>query len=387
MAKSVSMISKSITQLSTCFLLCLSFLLVSCNGDSVEPKKDFVITFDTKGGGNIPSITVPEGGVATKPATPIKDNSNFYDWFIDDDVTPAKFDFDTPITNDITIYARWAVGGSIVDNKFIYDRTSEHVIVPHGVKEITYLNFDGTNKLKTISLPNSIKSIGAYAFLNSSLTSITIPTSVTSIGDHAFYRCSGLTSISIPNSVAHVGDYAFAVCSGLTSITIPSSITSIGSYTFSNCTRLTNIAIPNSVTSIGDAAFLDSGLTSITIPASVTSIGMATFSGCNSLTSVTIPNSVISIESNVFLSCSNLTSITIPNSVTSIGMAAFGNCRNLQSVTLLRAATQGVTTLGEYVFDGTHAQLSITVPTGSGTAYKAASTWEDYAAKIVEAGN
>jgi len=44
----------------------------------------------------------------------------------------------------------------------------------------------------------------------------TIPDSVTSIGDYAFFNCSGLTSVTIPDSVTSIGSYAFYGCSGLT---------------------------------------------------------------------------------------------------------------------------------------------------------------------------
>ena len=71
----------------------------------------------------------------------------------------------------------------------------------------------------------------------------------------AFTYCVSLTSITIPDSVTSIGYYAFFYCRSLTSITIPDSVTSIGNYAFSNCRSLTSITIPDSVTSIGNDAF------------------------------------------------------------------------------------------------------------------------------------
>ena len=228
-----------------------------------------------------------------------------------------------------------------------------------------------SNKLiagcKNTVVPNSVTSIGSYAFRGcSGLTAITIPNSVTSIGWGAFYNCSGLTSVTIGNSVTSIGRSAFYGCSSLTSITmaqgnakydsrensnaiietesntmiagckttiIPNTVTSIGDYAFSGCSGLTSITMPNSVTSIGSDAFFGcTGLTSITIPNSVTSIGNYAFARCSGLTSVTIPNSVTSIGSDAFVACSGLTSVTIGNSVTSIGEYAFYNCSGLNSI-------------------------------------------------------
>ena len=45
---------------------------------------------------------------------------------------------------------------------------------------------------------------------------MTIPNSVTSIGGYAFEWCSSLTSVTIPNSVTTIGDYAFCGCSNVT---------------------------------------------------------------------------------------------------------------------------------------------------------------------------
>ena len=222
------------------------------------------------------------------------------------------------------------------------------------------------DSLKTLVITGG-ESIPQHAFYNcSGLTSITIPDSVTSIGSYAFRGCSGLTSITIPDSVTSIGSGAFRYCSSLTSITIPDSVTSIGEGTFSGCSGLTSITIPDSVTSIGQSAFYNcSGLTDvyyqgdlsgwvkiefggydsnpmihtdnlyingellkgdIIIPEGTEKIGDYVFSYCSSLTSITIPDSVTSIGSYAFRDCSGLTSITIPNSVISIGSSAFYDC-------------------------------------------------------------
>ena len=90
--------------------------------------------------------------------------------------------------------------------------------------------FSSCSSLTSVTIPNSVTSIGDGAFSDCSLTSITIPNSVTSIGESAFYYCSGLTSVTIPNSVTYIEYHAFAGCRSLTSVTIPNSVTSIVSY-------------------------------------------------------------------------------------------------------------------------------------------------------------
>ena len=79
-----------------------------------------------------------------------------------------------------------------------------------------------------------------------------IPPGTRSVPDYAFYQCTSLVSVTIPNSVTSIGDSAF-FASSLVSVEIPASVASIGSYAFYYCTSLVSVTIPASVTSIGDA--------------------------------------------------------------------------------------------------------------------------------------
>ena len=228
-----------------------------------------------------------------------------------------------------------------------------------GTKVICDEAFSMFSSLQSVTIPNSVTSIGNSAFSECrSLQSITIPDSVTSIGDWTFWRCSSLQNVTIPDSVTSIGKSAFFGCLSLQSVTIPDSVTFIGNSAFYECTSLQSVTMLGSVTSIGDSAFLRcSSLQSVTIPDSVTSIAPYAFSGCSSLQRVTIPDSVTSIENYAFSVCSSLQSVIIPDSVTSIGERAFFGCSSLQSVTI----PDSVTSIGDSAFSWCESLQSVTI--------------------------
>ena len=192
------------------------------------------------------------------------------------------------------------------------------VTIPNSVTSIGENAFIGCYNLTFIDIPSSIESIGYDAFKYCSvITSVDIKDIEAWCGIKFSSPCSNplyyahnifmngkkIKDLTIPDGVTSIGNYAFCSCSGLSSIIIPNSVTSIGENAFSSCSGLTSLDIPNSVTSIGSSAFSGcSGLTSVTIPNSVTSIGGYAFSGCSGLNSVIIGSSVKSIGGYLFYS-------------------------------------------------------------------------------------
>lgn len=236
---------------------------------------------------------------------------------------------------------------SINSDAFCNCRSLTSVTIPDGVTDIGYSAFESCTNLTSfnVNAGNSNYSSQDGVLFNKDKTELIqypvgnerttydIPNSVTSIGDYAFSKCANLSNVTIPSSVTSIGNDAFSECMNLSNVTIPNSVTSIGCDAFYGCKRLTSVTIGNGVTSIENSTFSEcTSLTSVTIPDSVTNIGYFAFQDCTSLKNVTIPDSVTSIEYGAFYNCKNLVNVTIPNTLTNIGAHAFYICDNLKNV-------------------------------------------------------
>ena len=86
----------------------------------------------------------------------------------------------------------------------------------------------GIMSLKRVELPETLQSIGEFAFSHTGLESIEIPALVKEIQPKAFYRCENLAEVRLNDGLKSIGDSAFED-SGLLSLSIPASIEHIGS--------------------------------------------------------------------------------------------------------------------------------------------------------------
>ena len=212
---------------------------------------------------------------------------------------------------------------------------------------------------KDICIPNTVTSIGSYAFYNTAISGhLAIPNSVTEIGEGAFENCRELNSLFLPSNLKRIENRTFNACGFSGGLTIPNSVTEIGEKAFYNCTRFNGtLTLSNKLETIGESAFNGcSGFTgSLTLPNSVTTIGNAAFRACGSFTNLELSNTLSVIPVQAFMNCRSLSGeLVIPASVTEIGNNAFSGCQNLNAVTGQVTLPKSLQKIGYYVFSNTN---------------------------------
>ncbi len=224
--------------------------------------------------------------------------------------------------------------------------------LPVYVTEIGEGAFEGCKNFQRLNLPRALRKIGNRAFKDCPLLGeLVIAYNVTEIGDYAFSGCTGLTGLSLESSLQGIGAYAFSGCTGLTKLNMKNSLLKIGANAFNGCKNLKcELAIPSTVTEIGDGAFKECSMLSgrLTLPANLKKIGSKTFQNCNSFTgTLVIPNSVTEIGQEAFSDCSRFTGLSLPNNLRKIEFGAFARCTNL---TGRLSIPETVKEIGPYAF-------------------------------------
>ncbi len=119
--------------------------------------------------------------------------------------------------------------------------------------------FLGGKELTRLEIPDGVECLRGHQFAGlKNITEVVVPSSVTCIGDESFYRCQSLSRVEISEGVEKIGEKAFASCGALCEVSLPSTLKEIGDSAFENCPSLCGIDIPDSVESVGYSAFKDS---------------------------------------------------------------------------------------------------------------------------------
>jgi hypothetical protein len=139
--------------------------------------------------------------------------------------------------------------------------------------------------LTSVTLPNTLRSIGDFAFDDNALTTIEILEGVRTIGNRSFRR-NNLSDITIPNTVVTIGESAFGANALATITALGITPATIEEFTFGGDRSDIDVFIPENTTQ----AYID-----------------ATWTGFNSITEITI---TITVAPKVFLQGASLNPIT-----------------------------------------------------------------------------
>ena len=218
------------------------------------------------------------------------------------------------------------------------DTTLKDVVIPSDVNgyPVTEIReaFKEHYQLTSVVLPNSLKTIGNYAFYYCSrLTSISIPEGVTTIKAHAFFGCEKVSTVTLYNNVTYIGSQAFDACSKITDVYYYGTLKDWMAIEFSGSSP-SPMSYGKNFYSYGQ---LITELGDIFI--GCTSINTTAFNGFNCVTKIVIPETVTSICDYAFSSCTELTELVLPEGLNKIGYNAFANCAKLHSIIIPESVT------------------------------------------------
>ena len=223
------------------------------------------------------------------------------------------------------------------DGTFYFDKepgnynifsTKEYTYVLNEKNQATIIKYFGTEK--DVMVPETINGyavikIGDFSFANKGITSVTLPDSVKKIGAYAFYCCEQLEIIDVPFNLEEINGYAFCGCSSLKAFDVPDGLTYLGAYAFSRCESLEKISLPDGITKIYNGVFMGcTGLNEIGMPSKVRTIGISSFEGTTSLAAIDLPETLVIIDDRAFHS-SGIKSIALPQSLEYLMERVFDN--------------------------------------------------------------
>ena len=231
----------------------------------------------------------------------------------------------------------------------------------------------------SITLPETVKEIGASAFTNCSrLQKINIPEGVTSIGASAFAGCKKLKQLVLPSGLQKIPEQLCNLCEALDSVKLPAGLTVIPQKAFTGCSSLRSIKIPNSVTNIGNSAFSGCPLDTVVLPTSLNVLGDAVFNQLNLTTSpkhLVLNDKLVATGMGTFANWSDLESIVIGKNVAILGQDCFLVDSSVTDITCYAAQPP---LIYDGTFNGVPDTAKVHVMSSSVAAYRAAQYWSRF---------
>lgn len=213
--------------------------------------------------------------------------------------------------------------------------------------------------LESIQLPeNLVKIPDAFLMGTFRLRNINLPTSVHTIGVRSF-AYSAITDIILGDNLTIIKDEAFRGTQ-ISRMSFPDSLEHIGVYLLADNLALETIEWPANIQSIPEGMFYNTGIREFVLPLHVQRIEKAAFKNAALLETVILHDSVISIQDEAFRNALALKTITIPSSITTIASRLFEGAISLESIIL----PPTLTSIQDNAFRGLYAMTKLSLPEG-----------------------
>ena len=237
---------------------------------------------------------------------------------------------------------------------------TQSVHFPSSLTRIGDCAFMGSGLIEVDSFPDGLQTIGISAFdgcislmrddtlyYNKNYGRLFIPDSVTSIGAFAF-RYAPIQELYLPHSLSRISDQCFAENKYLERVYLPNDLAAIDEYAFCNSANnySSGLAFALSITPYNQER--EGGV--VKFPDTLRSLGKGAFERCYHIRSLILPEGLTEIPESCFEGCGELTSITLPETLTRIGDYAFTKYYPGRSVSRIPEITipRSVTAIGEY---------------------------------------
>lgn len=206
-------------------------------------------------------------------------------------------------------------------------------------------------RIKTVILPETVKTIDNYAFKNCNIPTVVLNYGLKKINARAFSYAyttklgapDGIEQASdenyIPDTVTYIGENAFFDADLQGKLVLPEGVDAINDYTFS-WTVLREVEAKG-VKTVGGSSFSYAGLTKITFGEALESIGTGSFYNCKKLKTVELEQGLVSIGEDAFRNCESLEKIELPQTLKKIGNVSFGGCTSLSMLDVSMVETVG----------------------------------------------
>lgn len=153
---------------------------------------------------------------------------------------------------------------------------SGNIVIPESV------TYDGTSYPVTAVVPTywyygSHMSDNYYeyrgAFTRTAVTEVTLPNSITTLGAFAFYKANSLKKVTLSSGMTDTGWCTLRSCKILEEVVLPAGVTTLTDGCFASDPNLKSFVVPEGVTTIGGECFIGSGIETLTIPSTCIQLG------------------------------------------------------------------------------------------------------------------